>query len=74
MQGSEQGDRNSVCLTSDVVTFTVGRGFTSATGKLPVAIKIVEEAPLQDLAEDLPPVSRGRTGPEAARPPGSATA
>ena len=72
VQGSEQGDRNSVCLTSDVVTFTVGRGFTSATGKLPVAIKIVEEAPLQDLSEDLPPVSEAE--PALKLPaPGSAT-
>ena len=55
VQGSEQGDRNSVCLTSDVVTFTVGRGTSTAEGDLPVAIKIVEEAPLEDLAEDLPP-------------------
>ena len=55
VQGSEQGDRNSICLTSDVVTFTVSRGISSAAGELPVAVKIVEEAPLQDLTQDLPP-------------------
>lgn len=56
VQGSEQGDRNSECLTADLVTFTVSRGTSSAEGDLPVAIKIVEEAPLQDLSEDLPPI------------------
>ena len=55
LTGSDAADRNSTCLTARTVTFTVSRGPSSVGGDLPVAIKIVEEAPLEELDEDLPP-------------------
>jgi hypothetical protein len=53
-QGADRADRNSACLRASVVEFTVGRGSSSTTTDLPVAIKIVEEAPLDGLDQKLP--------------------
>lgn len=44
------------CLSAGTLQFEVGRGVGSNTSELPVAIKIVEEAPVDDRS-GLPPVS-----------------
>ena len=49
----EPDDLESACLRSDVVKFSVGRGYSSAQADLPVAIKVVEEAPT-DTVDGLP--------------------
>lgn len=52
---SEPGTRDEACLRSETLTFTVGRGSSSAsTSDLPIAIKVVEEAPSDAGAADLP--------------------
>lgn len=55
----EHGDRNALCLKSDVIRFAVGPSGTSrdSTSDLPLAIKIVEESRLQVADEKLPGVA-----------------
>ncbi len=50
---SEPGKRDEVCVQSTTITFTVSRGSSSSTTDLPIAVKIVEEAPAGPAA-DLP--------------------
>ncbi|MET1061203.1 MAG: hypothetical protein ABWX84_16495 [Nocardioides sp.] len=54
LQGTEQGDLNGPCLRAKVINFSVGRGLSDVDTDLPVAIKIVEEAALEDPSEQLP--------------------
>ena len=64
---SEPGAREEACITSETITFTVDRGSSSSTSDLPVAIKIVEEAPSDAGAADLPTPA---PSPRAAAPDG----
>ncbi|MDT0201029.1 hypothetical protein [Nocardioides sp. AE5] len=50
----EHGSRDSQCLITDVVRFTIGRGNASFDEPLPLSITIVEESPLQNAYESLP--------------------
>lgn len=54
---SDLGVRDSGCLSADQVTFSVDRYTSSATTDLPIAIRVVEEAPVEDTATDLPTAS-----------------
>jgi hypothetical protein len=54
LQGADEDDFNSSCLRSGSIDFTVAQGSTSSTAELPVAIKIVEEAPLDGEVSSLP--------------------
>ena len=56
----EAGDRDDPCLQAETLEITLSRGTSSYTGDLPVAIRVVEEAPLDSFA-DLPPVPSGAT-------------
>ncbi len=51
---SEPGTRDELCVDSSTVTFTVGRGSSSSTTDLPIAVKIVEEASPGADAADFP--------------------
>lgn len=63
---TELGDRNADCLVADEITFSVDRGYSSSGTELSIAIRIVEEAPVEDGESDLPapPESPGVTVPE----------
>ncbi len=43
------------CVDSNSLDIAVGRGTATFTGDLPIAIRIVEEAPIVDAEKDLPP-------------------
>jgi hypothetical protein len=51
---SEPGTRDELCVRSRTITFTVSRGSSSSVSDLPIAVKIVEEAPVVGAAADLP--------------------
>ena len=53
----ELGDRNADCLRADEITFTVDRSLSDSGTELPIAIRVVEEAPVEDTAADLPTAS-----------------
>lgn len=55
---AEYGDRNSVCLTSDVIRFVVGPTSTprASESDFPLTIKLVEESPVDDDTDELPSV------------------
>lgn len=69
----EAGDRESSCLRSDEVRFSVTRG-ASAEGDLEYAFKVVEEAPLgaQPAEEDLPSPTTPAGSPTIESLPGGA--
>lgn len=50
------GDRNDECLTAPSVDITVRRGTADLESDLPIAIRVVEEAPVRDAEADLPEV------------------
>ena len=54
LQGADEDDFNSSCLRSRSIDFTVSQGSTSSTEDLPVALKVVEEAPLDGEVSSLP--------------------
>ena len=68
LQGTEQGDLNGPCLRAKVINFSVGRAFSNAETDLPVAIKIVEEAALEDPGERLPADPEQEPAYDAPRP------
>ncbi|CAN5551639.1 hypothetical protein BH11ACT8_BH11ACT8_33180 [soil metagenome] len=74
---SDLGVRDDDCLDADVIAFTVDRYSSEATTDLPIAVRVVEEAPVTDLPGDLPepPESPGvtvpQTGADTADDPGA---
>lgn len=52
-----EDDRDDPCLTAEELTFTVDRGSSSATTDLPIAIRVVEEAPVQGVVTAVPTAS-----------------
>lgn len=52
--GNEDGDTGAACRAADAVDVKLIRYSSSSTVDLPVAIKIVEEAPVSDQGEPLP--------------------
>lgn len=62
-------DRDDPCLTADELTFTVDRYTSSATSDLPIAIRVVEEAPVIAAGElPAPPESPSVAVPEPGEP------
>lgn len=49
-----EDDRDDPCLTADEITFTVDRYSSSAPTDLPIAVRVVEEAPVQGLVTEPP--------------------
>jgi hypothetical protein len=74
--GDEDGDDGSACRGADMVLIELSRNSTSNIEDLPIAIKIVEEAPVSDPGEppddseelgyDLPEPAETDSGPDGA--------
>lgn len=57
----ELGDREDPCLQADQLDIRVTRGTSTAEGELPIAIRVVEEAPVNGAEDDLPAVVESPT-------------
>lgn len=53
---SAHGSRDSVCLTSQTIRFVVSRGLHDLAADMDITVAVIEESPLEDPNQELPPV------------------